>query len=109
MIFELNSEGHYLKKARGVKENGEKVEERPARFIPDGQEHPIPGMPNLKALATRPDSNTIHGEARREDGSVVGGGTYMVSADGTTLTVTNFGWDSQLRQFQQKTVWDRVD
>ena len=38
---------------------------------------------------------------------IFGGGTYVVSADGKSLTATNFGWDSQLRQFEQRTVWDR--
>ena len=31
----------------------------------------------------------------------------MVSDDSKTLTATNFGWDAQLRQFKQRTVWDR--
>jgi hypothetical protein len=107
IVFELNADGHYLMKAEGTKPNLEKVVERPQRFIPDGQEYPVPGFSGLKAVAHRPDPNTIRGEARREDGSVVGGGTYVVSADGKSLSVTNFGYDSQLRQFQQRTVWDR--
>lgn len=108
MVFELDAEGHYLMKAEGLNANGEKVAERPQRFIQDGAEHPIPGTPGLKAVSTRVDSHTLRGEARREDGSVVGGGTFAVSEDGRTLTATNFGWDSQLRQFQQTTVWDRI-
>jgi hypothetical protein len=108
MVFELDAQGHYLMTAKGRNTKGEEVAERPMRFIPDGQEHPIPDFPGLKAVANRPDQNTITGEARREDGSVVGGGTYVVSADGTSLTATNFGWDAQLRQFKQMTVWDRV-
>ena len=27
--------------------------------------------------------------------------------DGTSLTATNFGYDTQLRQFKQQTVWER--
>jgi len=107
MVFELEAAGNYLLTAEGTKPNGEKVAERPQRFILDGKEHPIPGLPGLTAVASRPDPNTIRAEARREDGSVVGGGTYVVSADGNSLTATNFGYDSQLRQFQQSTVWDR--
>lgn len=107
MVFELDAEGHYLMKAEGTKENGERVAERPQRLIPDGQEHPIPDAPGLKAVANRPDHNTIQVEARREDGSVAGGGTFVVSADEKSLTATNFGYDSQLRQFKQRTVWDR--
>jgi len=108
MVFEVDAQGHILMTARGRNAKGEEVAERPTRFIPDGGEHPVPDFPGLKAVATRPDPNTITGEARREDGSVVGGGTYVVSADGESLTATNFGWDSQLRQFKQLTVWDRV-
>jgi hypothetical protein len=107
MVFELDAQGHYLMKAEGRSAKGEEVTERPARFIPDGQEHPIPDFPGLKAISTRPDPNTIAAESRREDGSVVGGGTYVVSADGKSLTATTFGWDTQLRQFKQLTVWDR--
>jgi len=109
MVFELDGEGHYLMRAEGLKANGERVAERPQRFIPDGVEHAIPDFPGLTAVTTRLDANTLRGEARREDGSVVGGGTYAVSSDGKILTATNFGWDSQLREFQQKTVWDRVE
>ena len=107
VVFELDAEGYYLKKAEGINEKGEKCAERPMRFIPDGKEHPIPDFPGLKYMAARPDPNTLTGEARREDGSLAGGGTTVVSADGTSLTITNFGYDAQLRQFKQLTVWDR--
>lgn len=108
MVFELDAQGHYLMTARGRNAKGEEVAERPMKLIPDGNEHPVPDFPGLKSVATRPDANTMTGEARREDGSVVGGGTYVVSADGKSLTATNFGWDAQLRQFKQITVWDRI-
>ena len=107
MVFDLDAEGYYLKKAEGINEQGEKCAERPVRFIADGKEHPVPDFPGLKYISTRPDPNTITGEARREDGSVVGGSTTVVSADGKSLTVTISGYDSQLRQFRQRTVWDR--
>ena len=107
MAFELTPEGHYLLTAEGRNEKGEPCKERPARFIPDGKEHPVPDFPGLVSIATRPDPNTLRGEVRREDGSVVGGGTYVVSADGKSLTAENFGYDTQLRQFKQQTVWDR--
>jgi hypothetical protein len=107
MVYELDAQGHYLMKAEGRNAKGEAVAERPTKIIPDGKEHPIPDFPGLVAIATRPDPNTITVEARREDGSVVGGGTSVVSADGKSLTAINFGWDSQLRQFKQRTMWDR--
>ena len=108
MVFDLSDEGHYVMQAEGLNQKGEKVAERPQLFIPDGRAHPIPDFPGLSAVSTRPDPYTLTGEARREDGSVVGGGTMVVSADGTSLTATNFGYDSQLRQFKQQTVWDRA-
>jgi serine/threonine protein kinase len=109
MVFELNAEGHYLMKAEGINAKGEKCTERPQRFIPDGKVYPIPDFPGLSAVATRPNPQTLHGEARREDGSIVGGGTLVVSADGNLLTATNFGFDSQLREFKTQTVWDREE
>lgn len=108
MVFILTPEGEYLMTASGKNAKGEGVVERPTRMVPDGQLHPIPDFPGLSAITTRPDANTLQSEARREDGSVVGGGTLVVSPDGAWLTATNFGYDTQLRQFQQRTVWDRV-
>jgi hypothetical protein len=94
-------------RSEGISQKGEKVKERPARMIPDGKEHPVPDFPGLIAVTTCQDPHTLTSEARREDGSVVGGGMFVVSADGKSLTATNFGYDTQLRQFKQRTVWDR--
>ena len=107
MVVERDAEGYYLQKAEGISEKGEKVVERPLRFIPDGKEHPIAGLPGLSYVASMPDSNTMTSEARREDGSIVGGMTTVISADGASKTVTNSGYDAQLRQFKMRTVWDR--
>ena len=107
MVLELTPKGHYVLTAEGVTETGEKCKERPTKLIPDGKEHPVPDFPGLVSIVTRPDPNTLAAEVRREDSSVVGGGTYVVSPDGQLLTATNFGYDTQLRQFKQKTVWDR--
>ena len=107
IVLEIDQEGYYLQKAEGVNEKGENVTERPQRYIADGQDHPIQGLPGLSYRATRVDANTLAGEAKREDGSTVGGGTKIVSADGKSMTIDNFGYDSQLRQFKMRTVWDR--
>jgi hypothetical protein len=107
MVVELDAEGYYLQKVEGINEKGDKVVERPMRFIPDGQERPIPDLPGLSYVATRPDTYTMTAEARREDGSVVGGSTTVVSVEEKSKTVTNFGYDTQLRQFKMRTVWDR--
>ena len=107
LTFEIDGDGHYLMKAEGVSEKGEKVAERPQRLIPDGKEYPVPDLPGLTAIATRPDPNTLRAEARREDGSIAGKGEYAVSADGRSLTATMSGIDSQLRPFETRTAWDR--
>jgi|HubBroStandDraft_6_1064221.scaffolds.fasta_scaffold108641_2 hypothetical protein len=107
IVLEIDPEGFYLQKSEGINEKGEKVVERPQRYIADGQGHPIPDMPGLSYSATRVDANTLTGEAKREDGSIVGGATKIVSADGKSMTMDNFGYDSQLRQFKMRTVWDR--
>jgi hypothetical protein len=108
MSLVLDAEGAYLMTAEGVNANGEKVRERPQKMIPDGQPHPIPDFPGLSAVTTRVDANTLRGEARREDGSIAGEGTYVVSADGKSLTATAAGFDTQLRRFETRTVWDRA-
>jgi hypothetical protein len=107
MTVEVDAEGCYLQKAEGLNAKGEKVVERPMRLIPDGNPHPVPDFPGLTYFATKPEPNTMTTEARREDGSVVGGGTTVVAPDGLSKRVTNFGVDTQLRQFRQTTVWDR--
>jgi len=84
------------------------VAERPQRFIPDGKPYPIPDMHGLMLVCTRPNRTTLHTEARRDDGSLVGQGTYVVSADGKSLMATTTGYDTQLRQFRQRTAWDRA-
>jgi len=108
MVISIGEHGEYEMVARGINAKGEPVTERPNRLIPDGQVHPLTDLPGLSTVTTQPDVNTIHSEARREDGSVVGGGTFVVSPDGLWMTATNFGYDAQLRQFQQRTVWDRT-
>ena len=107
MTFEVGPDGSYLMTAEGTKEGGEKVKEHPQSFLVDGQPRPIPEMPALSGVATKPDPNTIRGEARRQDGSVVGSATYVVSPDGRSLKATVSGTDDQLRSFTQITVWDR--
>ena len=107
MRFERTPEGDYLLTAEGVSETGDRVAERPQRFVPDGSEHPIAEFPGLSVICTAPDGRTLRTEARRQDGSLVGQGTYAVSADGLALTATTSGFDSQLREFRQVTAWIR--
>ena len=107
MTFERERDG-YLMTAEGVAQDGRTVAERPQRFILDGQAHPLPGFPELLAVATQPGPNALHGEVRRPDGSIVGEGDYVVSSDGRSLTATATGVDAQLRRFQVTTVWERA-
>jgi hypothetical protein len=97
--------GGYLMLAEGVCD-GKRVEEQPQRFVPDGVERPAPGAPEYLATATQPDGNTIRVVSRRGD-QVVGEGSYVVSADGGSLTATMRGIDAQQRAFQTTIVWER--
>ncbi|MDP6582775.1 MAG: hypothetical protein QF681_19150 [Vicinamibacterales bacterium] len=106
MVFELDEAGVYLMRATGVCD-GKRVAERPQRFVPDGSAQACPDLPDLTTVTTRPDPNTLKSEVRRDDGSIAGEGTYAVSADGRSLTGTVAGFDSQLRRFETRTVWDR--
>jgi hypothetical protein len=107
MVFEA-VEGGYVMKAEGVAADGRIVAERPQRFVLDGQPHPLPDFPELMAVATRPTPNALHGEVRRPDGSIVGEGHFVVAPDGSSMTATTAGFDSQLRRFQVSTAWDRL-
>ena len=108
MVFEIDADGNLLLTAEGANEKGEKVSERPQKFVPDGKPHPLPGLPGLTAVATLEDPHRLSAEVRREDGSLVGTWKSVVSEDGKSLTVTNSGWDSQLREFKQTTAWERA-
>ena len=104
MRFEAQTDG-YLMRAEGVCD-GKRVEEQPQRFMLDGVERPVPGAAGVTAVSTRPDANTIHVTARAGD-HTVGEGSYVVSADGTTLTATVRGMDAKQRPFQTTVVWER--
>jgi hypothetical protein len=107
LTLKLNPQGYYLMTAEGTNDKGEPVAERPQVLIPDGAPHPIPDFSGLSTICSRPDSRTLRAEARREDGSLVGHGEWTLSADGDSLIATNSGMDSQLREFQQRTHWER--
>jgi hypothetical protein len=109
MTLTLSPEGHYLMTAEGVNAKGERVHERPQRMIPDGQPYPVPDFPGLSAVCVRPDARTLRAEVRRDDGSIAGHGVYELSQDGLSLTATNSGFDSQLREFRQQTLWERAE
>ena len=107
MRWELDVEGTYVLFAAGVDAKGAPREEKPQRLQPDGLAYPIDGLPGLTSVTTRPNAKTIRAEAKREDGSIAGEGTYVVAEDGKTMTATTKGFDSQLRPFTHQTVWDR--
>lgn len=108
MTWELDADGAYLLLAEGVDARGERCREKPQRLRPDGVAYPVEGLPGLTSVTTRLNANTIRAEAKREDGSLAGEGTYVVAADGRTMMASTRGFDSQLRQFTMKTMWDRA-
>lgn len=108
MTWQLEADGAYLLQAEGVNEKGERCTEQPQRMFPDGKGYPVAQMPGLTAITRRPDPFTLRAEVHREDGSIAGEGSYVVAPDGATMTATTAGFDSQLRRFEQRTVWDRL-
>ena len=95
--FEAMETG-YLLVAYGIKD-GRAVAERPTSIIADGRRRPIvdlngrpiPGVPpGALAFGSRPHPQTIEAGAE-VDGKMLGRGTYRVSEDGKTLTVTTEG------------------
>lgn len=111
--FEPTDTG-YLLVAYGVKD-GQAVAERPTSIIADGRRRPIvdlngrpiPGVPpGAVAFGTRPDPHTLEAGAE-VDGNVLGRGTYRVSADGKTLTVTTEGVGLK-GPFKVRAVFERV-
>lgn len=107
MLWEPGPGGTYVMTAEGLNAKGEPVAERPQRLVPDGRPYPVQDLPGLVSATTRPEPNVIRAEARREDGTTVGEGTYVVAIDGQSLTATTAGFDTQLRRFEMRTVWDR--
>jgi hypothetical protein len=99
--------GGFLMLGEGRNSKGEMVRERPQTMVPDGRPYPVPDLPGLTTVTTRPQPNVIVATCHREDGSVAGEGTYEVSEDGRSMTATTAGFDTQLRRFEMKTVWDR--
>ena len=81
--------------------------EKPQHLNPDGAAYPVTDFPGPVLVSTRPDPRTLHTELQREDGTLAGGGTMIVSGDGQALKAVNFGFDSQLREFKLETIWDR--
>lgn len=108
MTWELDTGGAYVLLAEGIDAKGNHCTEKAQRMRPDGVAYPVEGFPGLTSVTTRPNASTIRAEARREDGSLAGEGTYVVADDGRTMTATTKGIDSQLRPFAMQTVWHRL-
>ena len=74
----------------------------------DGQARPVsPQAPGVVVVAKWTGTHVLETEARK-DGRVVGGGSYAVSSDGTTLTATVAGTDAAGAPFEQVIVFDRA-
>ena len=82
MRIEIDADGWIVMTAEGVTEKGEPCVERPNRLNPDGNVYPVPDFAGLAVRTTRPDANTLQTECRRQDGTLVGAGTFSISADG---------------------------
>jgi hypothetical protein len=107
MRIDVGRDGAIVMVAEGVNGKGEPCAERPQRLHPDGRDYPVADLPGLVVNTVRPDARTLRTECRREDGSIVGAGSFVIEEDGRSLVATTSGWDSQLRQFTQTTRWER--
>ncbi|HVH58643.1 MAG TPA: hypothetical protein VM791_20420 [Vicinamibacterales bacterium] len=108
MRWQLQEDNSYLMLAEGGNQKGERVAEKPQLLRPDGLRYPVDGFPGLTTVTTRVNEHTLRAEARRQDGSLAGEGTYVVGDDGRYMNAVTAGFDSQLRRFEMRTSWDRV-
>ena len=109
MTWQRHGDGGYLLLAEGRDEKGAACAEKPQQLFPDGTPYGVENFPGLHCITTRPDGHTIRAEVQRQDGSLAGECTYVVAADGRTLTAMTSGFDSQLRPFTMRTLWDRMN
>jgi hypothetical protein len=108
MRWQLEADGAYLMLAEGIDEKGQRRGEKPQKLFPDGKPYEVENLPGLNCVTTRSGRNAIRAEVKREDGSIAGEGSYVVADDGRSMTATTSGFDSQLRRFGMRTVWDRT-
>jgi hypothetical protein len=105
MHWQLDPEG-YRMQAEGTTGEGKAIKEVPQHFIVDGQARPVPGAPGVTMVASMPDPHTVLAQGLK-DGQILGQATYVVSADGRSLTASASGLDSAERRFATKVVFDR--
>jgi hypothetical protein len=78
-----------------------------AELVEDGKPHLVTGLAGIDAQAyTRVDARTLNVN-RLKDGKVVQTGTWVVSPDGKTLTVTFTGANANGRQVNNILIYDK--
>jgi hypothetical protein len=96
-------------------QDGQAVAERPTSIIADDRRRPLFDLngrpiagapPGAMTFGSRPDRQTL-GAGAEADGKVLGKGTYRVSDDGQTLTVTTEGIGLK-GPFKMVAVFERV-
>ena len=90
----------------GVNASG-KQESATTVLCADGQDHEVSPLAPGVAVATRWRGTNILETVAKQDGQVVGDGTYEVSSDGQTLTATVAGTDKAGARFEHVIVFDR--
>jgi hypothetical protein len=106
MHWERTADG-YTMTAEGIAGDGSVVRERPAKFVPDGKDHEIPGVSGFTAAVSHPSSKVLEVESKNV-GGIVGRASYVVSEDGETLTTSVSSIDARQRSFQTVLVWERL-
>ena len=84
-----------------------KQESSSMTFHPDGKEHELsPHAPGVMVVSNWAGPHRLETEARKGD-TILGRGSYEVSADGRVLTATVSGVDAGGAAFEQVIVFDR--
>lgn len=106
MTFDVTDEAVSMAYS-GVNAAG-KEESSALEFYPDGKEHPVsPQAPGVMMICNWAGTHRLDTEARKGD-SILGRGSYEVSADGGVLTATLSGIDASGAAFEQVIVFDRL-
>jgi len=104
LVFEVA--GNDVTLSHGGVNAGGQPESGTAMFQADGVERPVPGQAAVTVVARWNGPGVLEINAKRE-GTPIGGSSYAVSPDGTTLTATVSGIDAAGALFDQVIVFDR--
>ena|SRR5438105_4412900 len=105
LVFDVSDDAISLTHS-GINANGES-ESGTQILYPDGKERAVSeNMPDIVVITKWLNPQILSSVARKDD-TVLGRGTYELSADGKALTATVAGTDAGGKPFDQVIVFDR--